>query len=134
MERGRGTGGCRRTEDSRHGKLAGTFDVYSWPGSRWDCTVLVGWEDHTRFVVTFCRSEHMDLCSTLRWNWQPQLEHSSDNRIILPFHTLNCFSLNYNCFLHNNKKKTCSRVTQHKELLLTSFANVAEDDVIEGGK
>lgn len=34
---------------------------------------------------------------------RPQLEPSRDVRIILPFHTLSCFSLNYNCFLHNEK-------------------------------
>lgn len=34
---------------------------------------------------------------------RPQLEPSSDVRIILPLHTWTCFSLNYNCFLHNEK-------------------------------
>lgn len=34
---------------------------------------------------------------------RPQLDPWSDVRIILPFHTLSCFSLNYNWFLHNEK-------------------------------
>lgn len=54
----------------------------------------------------------------------PQQEASSDKRRILVFHTLCCFSLNCNCFLHN--KKTCSRMTKPTEVFLASFKDVAE--------
>jgi hypothetical protein len=51
--------------------------------------------------VALLKSERTDLYTTQRCH--RQTPDSSDNRIILPFHTLSCCSLKYNCFLHNKK-------------------------------
>lgn len=52
------------------------------------------------------RSSHLGACIYILQEdavFRPQLEPSSGVRIISPFHTLSCFSLNYNCLLHNEK-------------------------------
>lgn len=55
------------------------------------------------FSAALLRLRHVDLHPAQRCYPQTPLKPSSDVRIILPFHTLSCFSLNCNWFLHNEK-------------------------------
>lgn len=85
-----------RAEGSRHGQLP---DTYSWheawrAGLGRETVLFPGMPQTWAHVFTF---------STNMWSADPQLEPSSDAGVILPFHTLHCFSLNCNCFLHNEK-------------------------------